>query len=148
MFGDYMNAEAEPEDRVYDEVKSLDDMYVVVEQCLDEYNNTHKNRMPLVIFRYVSLYIADLVRDQIIEVYPSGSMNSLSSVQLCPFNMLLLIYIPIPVKNEFSACMCAAAVHNDIHCGYVPSTCSLKFPLQVCVRAPVSYLSRPSVSRG
>ena len=53
MFGDYMNPDAEAEDRVYDEVRSLDDMYVIVEQCLEEYNNTHKTRMNLVIFRYI-----------------------------------------------------------------------------------------------
>ena len=51
MFGDYMNPDAEPEERVYDEVKSLEEMYKIVEQCLEEYNNTHKNRMNLVIFR-------------------------------------------------------------------------------------------------
>ena len=51
MFGDYMNPDAEPEERVYDEIMSLDDMYSIVEQCLEEYNNTHKNRMNLVIFR-------------------------------------------------------------------------------------------------
>lgn len=47
-----MNPDAEPEERVYDEIMSLDDMYSIVEQCLEEYNNTHKNRMNLVIFRY------------------------------------------------------------------------------------------------
>ncbi|WAR27202.1 DYH12-like protein [Mya arenaria] len=31
MFGDYMNPDAEPEERVYDEVRSLDDMYQIVE---------------------------------------------------------------------------------------------------------------------
>lgn len=54
MFGDYMNPDAEAEERVYDEVRSLDDMYQIVEQCLEEYNNTHKSRMNLVIFRYWS----------------------------------------------------------------------------------------------
>ena len=51
MFGDYMNVDLEPEERVYDEVKSINDFYTVAEQCLDEYNNTHKTRMNLVIFR-------------------------------------------------------------------------------------------------
>ena len=55
MFGDYMNPELEPEDRVYEEVTSLDNLYGVVEACLDEYNQTHKTRMNLVIFRYVSV---------------------------------------------------------------------------------------------
>ena len=36
MFGDYMNPDLEPEDRVYDEVKSLDDFYGVAETCLEE----------------------------------------------------------------------------------------------------------------
>ena len=52
MFGDYMEPDAEPDERVYTEVKSLDEFYQVVEQCLDEYNNTHKNRMNLVVFRW------------------------------------------------------------------------------------------------
>ena len=47
-----MNPDAEPEDRVYDEIKAVDQMYTIVEQCLEEYNNTHKTRMNLVIFRY------------------------------------------------------------------------------------------------
>ncbi len=48
-----MNPDLEPEERVYEEVKSIDDFYYVAEQCLDEYNNTHKTRMNLVIFRLV-----------------------------------------------------------------------------------------------
>ena len=52
MFGDYMNPDLEPEERVYEEVKSIDDFYAVAETCLEEYNNTHKTRMNLVIFRF------------------------------------------------------------------------------------------------
>ena len=66
MFGDYMNPDAEPEERVYDEILSLDDMYSIVEQCLEEYNNTHKNRMNLVIFRWVEL---DMKYWQLINIY-------------------------------------------------------------------------------
>ncbi|KAL5022724.1 hypothetical protein ScPMuIL_001879 [Solemya velum] len=62
MFGDYMNLDAEADDRVYDEIKSLEEMYTVVEQCLDEYNNTHKNRMNLVIFRYVLEHLSRICR--------------------------------------------------------------------------------------
>ena len=51
MFGDYMNPDAEADDKRYEEVKSLEDFYAVAEQCLEEYNNTHKTRMNLVIFR-------------------------------------------------------------------------------------------------
>ena len=52
MFGDYMNLEREPEERVYEEVSSVDAFYTVAEQTLDEYNNIHKTRMNLVIFRF------------------------------------------------------------------------------------------------
>ena len=51
MFGDYMNPDAEPDERVYQEVMSINEFYTVAEQCLEEYNNTHKSRMNLVIFR-------------------------------------------------------------------------------------------------
>jgi len=50
MFGDYMNPDMDQEDRVYEEVKSVETMYQVAEQCLVEYNNQSKNRMNLVIF--------------------------------------------------------------------------------------------------
>ncbi|XP_064606960.1 dynein axonemal heavy chain 12-like isoform X2 [Liolophura sinensis] len=62
LFGDYMEPDAEPEDRVYSEVKSLEGMYTVVEQCLEEYNNTHKTRMNLVIFRYVLEHLSRICR--------------------------------------------------------------------------------------
>jgi dynein heavy chain len=51
LFGDFMHPDLEPEERFYEEIKVIDSMYGVVEQCLDEYNNTHKNKMHLVIFR-------------------------------------------------------------------------------------------------
>lgn len=39
------------EDRFYQEVESIDELYKIVEQCLEEYNQTHKTQMNLVIFR-------------------------------------------------------------------------------------------------
>lgn len=60
--GDYMLPDAEPEDRVYTEIFSIDDFYKVAEQCLEEYNNTHKNRMNLVIFRYVLEHLSRMCR--------------------------------------------------------------------------------------
>jgi len=50
MFGDYMNPALDPDERVYEEVMSIEDMYQVAEQTLTEYNNQTKNRMNLVIF--------------------------------------------------------------------------------------------------
>ena len=55
MFGDFMHPDLDAEERFYEEVKVIDTMYGVVEQSLDEYNNTHKNKMDLVIFRLESV---------------------------------------------------------------------------------------------
>ena len=44
------------EDRLYQEVTSIDELYVTIEGCLDEYNQTHKPQMDLVIFRYDIYY--------------------------------------------------------------------------------------------
>ena len=39
------------EPKLYEEVASVEEMTEVVSTALDEYNNTHKNRMNLVVFR-------------------------------------------------------------------------------------------------
>jgi dynein heavy chain len=62
MFGDFMHPDLEQEERFYEEIKVIDSMYGVVEQCLDEYNNTHKNKMSLVIFRYVLEHLSRICR--------------------------------------------------------------------------------------
>jgi len=51
MFGNYINPDAEPEDRLYTEVTSMSSFHLIVEQHLEEYNNINKTRMSLVIFR-------------------------------------------------------------------------------------------------
>jgi dynein heavy chain len=43
-------------------VESLDELTQVVESTLEEYNNTHKNRMNLVIFRYVLEHLSRICR--------------------------------------------------------------------------------------
>lgn len=53
FFGDYMVPELEGDERLYVEIPSIQLFNDVVEQCLDEYNQTHKTRMNLVIFRSV-----------------------------------------------------------------------------------------------
>lgn len=50
MFGDYMNVDLDPDERVYEEVTSIEAMYTVTEQSLIEYNNQSKTRMNLVVF--------------------------------------------------------------------------------------------------
>ncbi len=51
MFGDFMDPDALPEDRCYEEVLNVEEVYPIAEQCLNEYNSTHKTKMSLVIFR-------------------------------------------------------------------------------------------------
>lgn len=57
MFGDYMNTDLEGDDRVYIEIPNIHQFSDIVDQCLDEYNQTHKRRMNLVIFRYLHLVL-------------------------------------------------------------------------------------------
>lgn len=51
LFGDYMNPDLEGDERLYSEIPSIQQFNDIVERCLDEYNQTHKSRMNLVIFR-------------------------------------------------------------------------------------------------
>ena len=62
MFGDFMHPDLDTNERFYEEIKLIDTMYGVVEQCLEEYNNTHKSKMALVIFRYVLEHLSRICR--------------------------------------------------------------------------------------
>ncbi|XP_077462234.1 dynein axonemal heavy chain 12-like [Stigmatopora argus] len=62
MFGDYMNPELEADDRLYAEVPTVESFAEVVEACLVEYNQMNKNRMDLVIFRYVLEHLSRISR--------------------------------------------------------------------------------------
>ncbi len=50
------------DEKLYEEVESLDELTTVVEGALEEYNNTHKNQMKLVIFRYVLEHLSRICR--------------------------------------------------------------------------------------
>lgn len=50
------------EEKFYEEVESLDELTGVVETALEEYNNMHKTRMNLVIFRYVLEHLSRICR--------------------------------------------------------------------------------------
>ncbi|XP_054630913.1 dynein axonemal heavy chain 7-like [Dunckerocampus dactyliophorus] len=62
LFGDYMNPDMEPEERLYAEVPSVESFAEVVEACLVEYNQMNKSRMNLVIFRYVLEHLSRISR--------------------------------------------------------------------------------------
>ncbi|XP_052396332.1 dynein axonemal heavy chain 12 [Carassius gibelio] len=62
LFGDYMTPDIDESERLYAEVSSMERFGEVVEACLEEYNQTHKNRMNLVIFRYVLEHLSRISR--------------------------------------------------------------------------------------
>ncbi|XP_038127258.1 dynein heavy chain 12, axonemal [Cyprinodon tularosa] len=62
LFGDYMNPQLEDDERLYAEVPSIETFGEVVEACLKEYNEMHKNHMNLVIFRYVLEHLSRISR--------------------------------------------------------------------------------------
>ncbi|XP_069721684.1 dynein axonemal heavy chain 12 [Phaenicophaeus curvirostris] len=62
FFGDYMNPELEGDERLYVEIPSIQQFSDVVEQCLEEYNQTHKTRMNLVVFRYALEHLSHISR--------------------------------------------------------------------------------------
>ncbi|XP_023571552.1 dynein heavy chain 12, axonemal isoform X1 [Octodon degus] len=62
MFGDYMNPDLEGDERVYVEITNIYLFNDIVDQCLDEYNQTHKTRMNLVVFRYVLEHLSRICR--------------------------------------------------------------------------------------
>ncbi|KAG1961895.1 dynein heavy chain 12, axonemal [Pimephales promelas] len=62
LFGDYMTPDVDESERLYAEVPSIERFGEVVEACLEEYNQTHKNRMNLVIFRYVLEHLSRISR--------------------------------------------------------------------------------------
>lgn len=51
LFGDYMTPDVDPDERLYAEVSNVQSFSEVVDSWLAEYNQTHKTRMNLVIFR-------------------------------------------------------------------------------------------------
>ncbi|XP_015263237.1 PREDICTED: dynein heavy chain 12, axonemal, partial [Gekko japonicus] len=62
LFGDYMNPDLEGDERLYIEIPNVQVFSDIVEVCLDEYNQTHKSRMNLVIFRYVLEHLSRICR--------------------------------------------------------------------------------------
>uniref|UniRef100_G1KBI6 Dynein axonemal heavy chain 12 n=1 Tax=Anolis carolinensis TaxID=28377 RepID=G1KBI6_ANOCA len=62
LFGDYMNPDLEGDERIYFEIPDIQMFNDIVDLCLDEYNQTHKTRMNLVIFRYVLEHLSRICR--------------------------------------------------------------------------------------
>jgi len=62
LFGDYMDADAMGDERMYEEVKEVDDFSEIVASSLDEYNAVHKTQMHLVVFRYMMEHLSRICR--------------------------------------------------------------------------------------
>ena len=62
LFGDYMDADAMGDERMYEEVKVVDDFSEIVASSLDEYNAVHKTQMHLVVFRYMMEHLSRICR--------------------------------------------------------------------------------------
>jgi dynein heavy chain len=57
LFGDFMHVDLSQDERYYEEIKFIETMYNVVELYLDDYNTNHKNKMDLVVFRFVFVLV-------------------------------------------------------------------------------------------
>lgn len=71
IFGNFMDTEATFDDRRYEEVSSIDEYQRVAIAYLEEYNDTHRDKLDLVLFRYALEHLARICR---VMVIPCGSM--------------------------------------------------------------------------
>ena len=71
IFGNFMDLDAVAEDKRYEEVLSMEEFHDVAIQCLEDYNNSHKNKMDIVMFRYALEHLARISR---ILTIPCGSL--------------------------------------------------------------------------
>uniref|UniRef100_A0A7N6C1K8 Dynein axonemal heavy chain 12 n=1 Tax=Anabas testudineus TaxID=64144 RepID=A0A7N6C1K8_ANATE len=62
LFGDYMKPDLEEDERLYAEVPSMESFAQVVESCLDEYNQMHKNQKNSVLCSYVLEHLSRISR--------------------------------------------------------------------------------------
>ncbi|KAG7205246.1 hypothetical protein KM043_018326 [Ampulex compressa] len=71
IFGNFMDTDAAPDDRRYEEITSIEEYTQVAISCLEEYNNTHRSKMDIVLFRYALEHLARVCR---ILAIPCGSL--------------------------------------------------------------------------
>ena len=86
------------EDRFYQEVESIDELYKIVEQCLEEYNQTHKTQMNLVIFRYRPSFLIWNVS----VLYDTNDVSTVLCYLLNGFQCCMFMYRKIPRGLYFS----------------------------------------------
>ncbi|XP_048510723.1 dynein axonemal heavy chain 7 isoform X3 [Athalia rosae] len=71
LFGNFMDLDATPDDKRYEEIASMEEYKSVALLCLEEYNTTHKSKIDIVLFRYALEHLARICR---IMAIPCGSL--------------------------------------------------------------------------
>ncbi|KAJ8944984.1 hypothetical protein NQ318_010186 [Aromia moschata] len=61
MFGTYFDQDSD-EDKRYDQVMNVQSFRDMGQQCLEEYNSTHKNKMDIVLFDYALEHLSKICR--------------------------------------------------------------------------------------
>ncbi|XP_011505656.1 PREDICTED: dynein heavy chain 7, axonemal-like [Ceratosolen solmsi marchali] len=71
IFGNFMDQDAMPENRKYEEISPIEEYFRISSMCLEEYNSTHKTKINIVLFRYALEHLARICR---ILASPYGSL--------------------------------------------------------------------------
>jgi len=71
IFGNFMDIEVIPEDRRYEEIPSMQEYEKIAFQFLEEYNDIHRDKIDIVLFRYALEHLARICR---VLAIPCGSM--------------------------------------------------------------------------
>lgn len=70
LFGTYLDPDAEPQDRKYEEISNINVFRTIAYNYLEEYNAVHKTKMNIVLFTYALQHLNKICR---IMSMPSGS---------------------------------------------------------------------------
>ena len=62
VFGDYMNPDVEPENRVYNQITEKEQFKTVIEDYLADHNANSKQPMPLVMFTDAIMHVSTIAR--------------------------------------------------------------------------------------
>ena len=98
---------------MYAEVTSLEDFSAIVDGALDEYNNTHKNRMNLVIFRSAHPYIKTMSYCNVVETgVDVATVFCICTAGTHTLLALLLSMCSSPVLSTSTSPITCATLHH------------------------------------
>lgn len=61
IFGSFFDQDSDDEKR-YEEIADIQQFHALAENCLSEYNSTHKNKMDVVLFDYALEHLSKICR--------------------------------------------------------------------------------------